>query len=190
MSKNMKKSPDELEAAAAKSRKETYEWIQCLSGALIFCVVIFVFFIRVIDVRGTSMNPTLNNQDKMLVSGLFYKPEAGDIVVFKKDSYSPDKALVKRVIAFPGDWVDLDAEGNVYVNSQPLDEPYLVDKAFGDVNIELPYQVPDGKLFVMGDHRSTSADSRNTAVGCVAEEQIVGRMILRVWPLKEIGWIK
>ena len=119
--KTKKLSQEELDALSAASRKETYDWIQSLSGALIFCVIIFVFFIRVIDVKGTSMNPTLNNQDKMLVSGLFYKPEAGDIVVFKKDSYSPDKALVKRVIATEGQEINIDFDhGIVYVDGVAL----------------------------------------------------------------------
>lgn len=148
-------------------------------------ILIAMLLMPVLQIYGSSMSPCLEDGD-IVVTLKRSAFDRGDVISF----YYNNKILVKRVIAFPGDWVDLDAEGNVYVNSQPLDEPYLVDKAFGDVNIELPYQVPDGKLFVMGDHRSTSADSRNTAVGCVAEEQIVGRMILRVWPLKEIGWIK
>ena len=91
------------------------------------------------------------------------------------------------MICGPGDWVDIDASGNVSVNKVPLDEPYLTEKALGDCNIDLPYQVPDNRFFVMGDHRSTSVDSRNTAVGCVADEQIVGKIIFRVWPLSGFG---
>lgn len=148
-------------------------------------ILIAMLLMPVLQIYGSSMSPCLEDGD-IVVTLKRSAFDRGDVISF----YYNNKILVKRVIAFPGDWVDLDAQGNVYVNSQLIDEPYLADKAFGDVNIDLPYQVPDGKLFVMGDHRSTSADSRNTAIGCVSEEQIVGRMILRVWPLKEIGWIE
>ena len=111
--------------------------------------------------------------------------EQGDIVAF----YYNNKILVKRVIASAGDWVDIDEDGTVYVNSKALDEPYLTEKALGETNIELPYQVPDGKIFVMGDHRATSADSRHTVVGCVSIDQIVGKIVFRVWPMERFGSI-
>jgi len=110
----------------------------------------------------------------------------GEIVAF----YYNNKVLVKRLIAFPGEWIDIDDTGYVSINGEPLDESYLKEHAKGDLNIDLPYQVPEGKYFVMGDHRSTSIDSRNTAVGCVAEEQLVGRIVFRVWPLKKAGRIR
>lgn len=130
------------------------------------------------------MSPTLKDGE-VVVTVKTSNFETGDIVSF----YYNNKILVKRVIAKAGDWVNIDADGKVYVNEVPLDEPYLEEKAFGDTNIELPYQVPDGKIFVMGDHRATSVDSRNTAVGCVAQEQIVGKIIFRIWPLNRAGFV-
>ena len=128
------------------------------------------------------MSPTLQDGE-VIFSVKTSDFEPGDVISF----YYNNKILVKRVIARPGEWVDIDKDGNVFVNNVPLNEPYLADRAFGDCNIELPYQVPDGKFFVMGDHRSTSVDSRSTAVGCVAQEQIVGKILFRVWPLNCFG---
>lgn len=109
--------------------------------------------------------------------------ERGDLIAF----YVGNKILVKRTIAGPGQWVDIDDDGNVYVDGELLEEPYLTEKALGDCNIELPYQVPENRYFCMGDHRSTSVDSRNSNVGCVSEEQIVGKIVFRIWPLDEFG---
>ena len=95
--------------------------------------------------------------------------------------------LIKRYIAGPGDWVNIDKEGNVTVNGETLDEPYVTQKAYGETNIELPYQVPEDRCFIIGDNRDVSLDSRNTAVGCVASDEIVGKVMLRIWPLSEFG---
>ena len=146
-------------------------------------ILVATLWLPVLQIYGQSMTPTLENGE-IVVSIKTAELEQGDIVAF----YYNNKILVKRVIAGPGDWVDINAEnGDVYVNGQLMDEPYLAEKAFGDADIELPFQVPDGKFFVMGDHRATSVDSRHTEVGCVAEEQIVGKIVFRVWPLKQFG---
>ena len=131
------------------------------------------------------MNDTLDEGDVVVsLKGSSFK--TGDIIAF----YYNNKLLVKRVIGQPGDWVDIDEAGNVYVNQVMLEEPYLDSKAFGETNIELPYQVPESRIFVLGDNRDVSIDSRNTSVGCVAEEQIAGKIVFRVWPIDKIGFLK
>ena len=148
-------------------------------------VLVATLFLPVLRIYGTSMTPTTTDGD-IVVSVKEGNFERGDIIAF----WFNNKILVKRVIARAGEWVDIDGDGNVSINGEPLDEPYLTEKALGECDIELPYQVPDGRLFVMGDHRSTSSDSRSSAVGCVAEEQIVGKLVFRVWPLDGFGTLK
>lgn len=146
-------------------------------------VLVAVLFLPILRIYGKSMNGTLDSGD-VVVSVKSSNLKTGDVIAF----YYNNNILVKRVMANPGDWVDIDKEGNVYVNNKLIEEPYLKqDKAFGETNIELPYQVPEGKVFVMGDNRSVSIDSRNTSIGCVSEEQIVGKIVYRVWPLMGLG---
>lgn len=145
-------------------------------------ILIATLILPVFQIYGNSMTPTLKDGE-LIISVKGVNVGHGDIIAF----YYNNKILVKRVIATSGEWVDIDEEGNVSVNSEPVDEPYIEEKAFGECNIELPYQVPEGRVFVMGDHRSVSIDSRNTSVGCIAEEQIIGRLSLRFWPFESIG---
>lgn len=145
-------------------------------------VLVSTLWLPVLQIYGASMAPTLDSGE-IVVSVKGSEFESGDLIAF----YVGNNLLIKRCIAGPGQWVNLDEEGNVYVNGDLLEEPYLTEKALGDCNIELPYQVPENRFFVMGDHRLSSVDSRNTAVGCIAEEQIVGKVFYRVWPLKAFG---
>ena len=148
-------------------------------------ILIATLWLPVLQIYGTSMSPTLKDGE-VVVTVKTSNFETGDIVSF----YYNNKILVKRVIAKAGDWVNIDEDGTVFINDIPLEEPYLKEKAFGDTNIDLPYQVPDGKIFVMGDHRSTSLDSRNTSVGCVSQEQIVGKIVSCIWPLNRLRLVK
>lgn len=148
-------------------------------------VLVATIWMPVLQIYGASMTPTLEEGD-IVVSVKGGDFQAGDLVAF----YLGNKILVKRCIALPGQWVDLDEEGNVSIDGKPLEEPYLTERAFGDANITLPYQVPDNRYFCMGDHRATSVDSRHTEVGCVSEEQIVGRIAFRIWPLENFGEIR
>ena len=148
-------------------------------------VVLLAFLIfPVFRIYGSSMSPTIN-EGEIVVSIKGSRFECGDVIVLSFNN----KLLVKRVMAGPGQWFDLDQDGNVYIDGKLIDEPYLTDKAYGDCNISLPYQIPDGRYFVMGDNRSTSQDSRNSMVGCIAEEQIVGKAFFRIWPFSEFGRI-
>lgn len=145
-------------------------------------VLVATLLLPVLRIYGSSMTPSLYEGD-IVVSVKEMSFDRGDIISF----YYNNKILVKRVIAFEGEWVNIDEDGNVYVNGALLDEPYVKEKAFGECDITLPYQVPDGRVFVMGDHRATSVDSRSSTVGCVFEEQVVGRILYRVWPLSQMG---
>ena len=145
-------------------------------------VLIATLWLPVLQIYGTSMTPTLNDGEIVLsVKGADF--ETGDVIAF----YYNNRILVKRVIATSGQWVDIKEDGTVFVNSEEVDEPYISEKALGECDLDFPYQVPESRLFVMGDHRSVSLDSRSSAIGCVAEEQIVGELVFRVWPMDGLG---
>ena len=148
-------------------------------------VLVATLWMPVLQIYGSSMTPALEDGE-IVLSVKDATPDAGDVVAF----YYNNKVLVKRVIGHPGDWIDLKDDGTVTLNGETLEEPYLEETAFGEVTIDLPYQVPEEKYFVLGDHRSVSVDSRNQAVGCVAEDQIVGKIVFRVWPLTAFGPVK
>lgn len=147
-------------------------------------VLVSTTLLPVLRVYGYSMEPTLTGGD-VVVSWRIGSIGRGDIIAFHYNN----KILIKRVIGLPGEWIDIDEAGNVSVDGVPLEEPYLTEKALGACDITLPYQVPEGRYFVLGDHRGTSSDSRNTALGCVSEEQILGRLVFRVWPFDKLGTV-
>ena len=148
-------------------------------------ILVATLWMPVLQIYGTSMTPTLSDGDIVLSHKTSHLKQ-GDVVAF----YYNNRILVKRFIAGPGDWVDIDKEGNVFVNGKQLDEPYVSEKSLGETNIDLPYQVPEKRVFVLGDHRSVSIDSRNSSVGCVSDDQIVGALVFKVWPLKGFGLVR
>jgi signal peptidase I len=153
--------------------------------AAALAILLVTLWMPVLRVYGNSMAPTLESGDLVvLLKGS--DPQVGDVIAF----YYNNKLLIKRVIAQAGDWVDIAEDGTVSVNGTPLDEPYVTEKALGDCDLDLPYQVPAGRVFVLGDHRSVSVDSRSSQLGCVAEEQIVGTLKIRVWPLQRMSGVR
>lgn len=188
-------SYDDLRIADLRQELRRVKYNQKFMGALFntvgtmlvvaaIAVLIANLWLPVLQVTGSSMSPTLE-EGQILIASKTEDLKTGDIVAF----YYNNKILVKRVIATSGDWVNISEDGTVYVNDIELGEPYLTEKAFGDCNITLPYQVPDSQVFVMGDHRSISLDSRNTAVGCISEEQLMGKVKWCIWPLDNFGRI-
>ena len=181
----------QLEAELKREKYRGRYW-KMLRGTVAVLVVVAAtavlisnLLLPILRIYGSSMTPTLVNGNIVAAvrNGTYQR---GDIIAF----YYNNKILVKRVVGMPGEWVDMDENGNVTIDGEPLEEPYLTEKALGECDIELPYQVPEGRYFVMGDHRSVSSDSRSSQVGCVSEEQIVGKLLFRLWPLDEIGTIE
>jgi signal peptidase I len=191
MANNMKNQTAVAKPDRYASVRELYDWIYCLLFALIVCVILFAFVFHVIDVVGSSMVPTLHNGDKMLVSGLLYKPKAGDVVVFKKKEYDPNKALVKRVIATEGQEINMDfANGIVYIDGEAIAEPYINELTYNKLDFIGPKTVPEGCVFVMGDNRNASVDSRKSEIGMLDTRLILGRAYAVIYPLSVLRVIK
>lgn len=176
-----------LLAAQRVGGRQRYLWslkttVYAMMAVAAVAVLVAVLLLPVLQIYGTSMNPTLYEGD-FVVSIRGSEMDTGDLVAF----YYNNKILVKRVIAQSGQWVDIAEDGTVYVDSVKIDEPYLQEKAFGECDLELPYQVPENRVFVMGDNRAVSVDSRSTSIGCVSVEQLVGKIVFRVWPLNAFG---
>ena len=174
--------------AKATPRMEAYDWIQSILAALIVCVLVFVFGVRMVNVDGSSMFPTLEDGDRVIISNLFYTPKQGDIVVLRKESFMYEP-IVKRVIAVEGQMVDIDFDkGVVYVDGEALEEPYIAEPTYAQLDFTGPITVPEGCVFVMGDNRNGSTDSRYSGLGCVDTRLIQGRVYVTVFPLKNFGW--
>lgn len=180
----------EIQQERKRIRKEAY-YRQALRGTVSVLVVVAAvavlvatLFLPILQISGDSMSPTLEH-DEIVILLKTEEFDRGDLIGF----YYQGKILLKRVIALPEDEVAIDAEGNVYVNGELLEEPYITDKGLGDCDLEFPYKVPGTGYFVLGDQRSNSVDSRNSVIGAVSQEDIIGKVFLRVWPLPRIGLV-
>jgi len=167
-----------------------YDWVESLVTAVVACILIFLFFFRVVNVDGSSMVPTLHDSDKIVISRLAGNYRRGDIVVLTKTAFS-DESIVKRVIATEGQTIDIDFElGIVYVDGEALVEPYIADKTHRELDFSGPATVPEGCVFCMGDNRNMSTDSRRSIIGMIDTRCILGKVILRLWPISKLGTVK
>lgn len=177
---------EELRRENYKSRykKVLRSTIYTLVIVAAFSVLVATLLLPVLQIYGNSMAPTLN-EGEIVVSVKAGNFQCGDVIAF----YFNNRILVKRIIAASGQWVSMDEAGNVYVDNELLEESYLTEKSCGESDIDYPFQVPENTYFVMGDHRATSVDSRSSVIGCIAKEEIVGKIVFAVWPLKNFGVI-
>lgn len=194
MKRKTAKDIPEIAMLQAELKRERYKFryaavlkstVYTLVVVAAFAILVATLWMPVLQIYGNSMTPTLR-EGEIVVSVKGSDFEKGDLVAF----YLGNKLLVKRVIAGPADVVNITDDGAVFINGEELDEPYVSEKALGECDLDFPYQVPDSRYFLMGDHRSTSVDSRSSAVGCVAEEQVVGKIVFCVWPLSDFGKVK
>ena len=178
---------EEQEMTAPSRRADIYDWIQCIVAALIVCVLVFVFLFRMVNVVGHSMVPTLDENDKIVICNLFYTPKQGDIVVLRKDTFMNDP-IVKRVIAVGGQKVDIDFDnGIVYIDGEPIEEEYINDLTNRKLDFIGPQTVPEGCVFVMGDNRNMSTDSRKKEIGMVDARLIIGKVYMVIFPMTSFG---
>lgn len=168
----------------SKYKRTLRSTVFALITASAAAVLVATLWLPVLQIFGSSMTPTLQ-EGQIVISVKADEMEPGDIIAF----YYGNKVLIKRYIAGPGSWVEVSEDGTVFVDGTALEEPYLVQKAYGISDLEYPYQVPEGSYFLMGDQRESSVDSRHSSVGCITEEAIVGKVVYRVWPMEVIGTV-
>lgn len=193
---NLEQSPipstEQLEAELNRVQRHQRFWqtlgntLSVLAVVAAVAVLAATLWLPMLRIQGNSMAPTLSGGGSIVLSVNTDNLETGDVIAF----YHNNKILVKRIIGCPGDWVNITADGTVYVNNEPLEEMYLDEKSYGDCNIQMPYQVPESRYFVLGDNRPVSVDSRNDEIGCVPEDMVIGKVILSVWPLNQWGSVK
>lgn len=186
---NMPRREVEEDGGEGRFQSSFYDWGEALILSLIFIVLLFTFVVRLIGVDGDSMFPTLHDHDVMLVSDLGYTPEKGDVVVLNKKSFL-DGPIVKRIIATEGDQIDIDpVAGEVRVNGEVLDEPFINEPTWTTLDTDYPQTVPEGCVFVMGDNRNRSTDSRASTLGMVDQRYIIGHVLAVVWPFDHFGGV-
>jgi len=173
----------------SSSGSEIYEWMQSLVSALLICVLVFAFFVRIIGIIGSSMVPTFHDKDSVIISNVLYEPKQGDVIVLRKLAFE-EEPIIKRVIAVAGQTVNIDfLKGIVYVDGKALDEPYIAEPTHNALDFDGEITVPENCVFVMGDNRNNSTDSRRSVIGCVDKRYILGKVLLRILPLNKFGAI-
>ena len=191
--KRIKQEIPELGALQGELKRELYKrrfrrllrsTVQALIVVAAVAALIATLVLPVLQITGTSMEPSLNDGDIVLLVKTD-KLETEQLCAF----YYSNKLLIKRVIGTPGDYIWIEEDGTVFLNGEKLDEPYLTELALGECDVEFPYQVPDNSYFVMGDRRETSIDSRSSVIGCISDDQILGRLLCRIWPLSQLDWM-